>query len=81
MDFANLDFMLNSDLTNIEIELPDELKTDMNDCFGRIYMTIDKVAKYLYGDEYTADQFSEAGILAFLSLRKEIGNALEGLSS
>lgn len=72
MEFSSMDFIMNTDLTNVEIALPDELQESVRDIFGRAFDAIADVAKYLYGDEYTNDQFQEAAILMLLSLRKEI---------
>ena len=70
MDFLNQ--IMGADLSNVDIELPDELGTSVLEVFGNAYQVIAEVAVYLYGDNPTNEQFQEAATIMILWLRKRV---------
>jgi hypothetical protein len=79
MEFLKPEFLLETDLTNTDLGLPEEFHERARDLMASSYSLSMDIAKHFYGDEPTPEQLEEAGILEMLLLRKVI--APRGISN
>ena len=79
MDYMEaMNFAIDADLTNVEIELPDELAAEIGETFGNVVNTISNVAQHFYGENPTPEQWQEATVVMVLWFKKNMMTGMTG---
>ena len=74
MDFMGMvNFAMNTDLTDIDLNLPDELVETVRVAFMAYINAITAVLTHLYGENPTTEQIQEGSIIAAMAFRKSLG--------
>ena len=76
MEFLNTyaNYAFNTDLTGINIDLPDELKEEIAIAFNSLAYMATKVAIHIYGDGVTEENYQEAMIIMAMVYRQMTGH-------
>jgi hypothetical protein len=70
MEILSREFILDTDLTNVDLGLPEEFYERVRDINGQMLSMADDITRYFYGDNPTPQQRVEGCILMTLAMRK-----------